>query len=304
MTVKKVNHLAVVFLGFLALGMIGCGSSRKIALDPVSRDFYETVRLIMARQEKAIFNHLPDQESREEFIKDFWAKRDPDPETEENKFKDEFFRRIQYANERFREGVPGWKTDRGRIYIYLGPPDRFEDRPMLNYPGMRGYIIWIYYNDIIAVRFIDEKGDGRYALDISGIYGDLLGAIERAKIGYMREEDVFGKKFVDFDVEYNKGKKEIVVSLPITSLVFEEEGGILKTDFEFEFYIYDREGLRNDKFQEKRHFEMPEKEALELEELIFTFPYELKPGKYHLDVVIIGGSESGKTRKIFEIKIT
>jgi len=105
-------------------------------------------------------------------------------------------------------------------------------------------------------------------------------------------------------VEYNKGKKEIVVSLPITSLVFEEEGGILKTDFEFEFYIYDREGLRNDKFQEKRHFEMPEEEVLELEELIFTFPYELEPGKYHFDVVIIGGSESGKTRKIFEIKIT
>jgi len=303
MRVKNMNYLTKAFLGFLVLGMIGCGSSRKVALDPESHDFYETARLIITKRERDIFSHLPDQESREEFIKDFWAKRDPDPETEENEFKEEFFRRIEYSNERFKEGIPGWKTDRGRIYIYFGPPDRFEERPMLNYPGIKGLIVWIYYNQV-AFEFIDKRGDGQYTLDpYSGIYGDFFGAIERAKLGYTREEDIFGKKFVDFDVEYNKGKQEIVVSLPITSLVFEEEGGILKADFGFEFYIYEKKGLRIDKFREKRHFEMPEEEVLEMKELDFTFPYELEPGKYHLDVIIIGGSDSGRVRKIFEIKI-
>jgi len=298
----KLNYLTRIVFGLLVLGMIGCSSSRKIILDPVSRDFYETARLIMSKQEKDIFNHLPDQESREEFIRDFWIKRDPDPETEENEFKEEFFRRIEYANERFKEGPPGWKTDRGRIYIYLGPPDRFEERPMLNYPDVKGVIVWIYYNEV-AFEFID-RGDGRYTLNpYSGIYGDFFGAIERAKLGYTREEDIFGNKFVDFDVEYNKEKQEIVVSLPIKSLVFGEEEGIFKADFEFVFYIYDREGLRNDKFQENRHFEMPEEEVLELEELVFAFPYEIEPGKYHFDVVIKGGSGSGKARKIFEIKV-
>jgi GWxTD domain-containing protein len=300
--VTSLNYLTRIFFVFFVLGMMGCGSSRKIALDPASRDFYETARLIMSKQEKDIFNHLPDQESREEFIRDFWIKRDPDPETEENEFKDEFFRRIAYANEHFKEGPPGWKTDRGRIYIYLGPPDRFEERPMLNYPDVKGVLIWIYYNEV-AFQFID-RGDGRYALDpYSGIYGDFFGAIERAKLGYTREEDIFGNEFVDFDVEYDKEKQEIVVSLPTTSLVFIEEEGIFKADFEFVFYIYDKKGLRNDKFQKKRHFEMPEEEVLELEELIFTFPYELEPGKYDFDVVIKGGSESGKARKIFEINI-
>ena len=91
-------YLSKSFFALLVLGMISCGLSREIELDPVSLDFYETAQLIMTKQEKEIFKHLPDQESREEFISDFWAKRDPDPATEENEFKEEFFRRIEYAN--------------------------------------------------------------------------------------------------------------------------------------------------------------------------------------------------------------
>ena len=94
-----------------------------------------------------------------------------------------------------------------------------------------------------------------------------------------------------------------MVSLPITSLIFKEEDGIFKADFEFTFYIYDQEGQSNDKFQENRHFEMPEEEVLELEELDFTFPYDLDPGHYYFDVIVVGSSETGKSRKIFEVKL-
>lgn len=280
----------------------GCSTSGKVTLDPFSRDFYETARLIMSKMEKDIFNHFPDQASREEFIADFWAKRDPDPETEENEFKEEFYRRIEYANQRFKEGPPGWKTDRGRIYIYLGPPDRFEEHPMLNLPNMKGVLIWIYYNEA-AFRFIDERGDGRYMLDpYSGIYGDFFGAIEKAQFGLITQGDDFGLGFVDFDVEFDTEKKEIVVSLSPKNLIFKEEEGLFKADFEFTFYVYDKLHQNNDKFQETRHFEMPEEDVLELEKLVFIFPYELPPGNYYIDVTIIGKPDISKTRKIFKIK--
>jgi len=302
---RNVNYIVEVFFALFVLGMMGCSLSRGIALDTSSRNFYETANLIMTKWEIEIFKHLPGQESREEFISDFWAKRDPSPETDENEFKEEFFRRIEYANKRFKEGIPGWKTDRGRIYIYLGPPDRFEDSPMLNFPDIRGIIVWIYYNQV-AVTFIDKKGDGRYILDLNpryGYYGDLFGALDRAKLGYASKEDVFGKKFVDFDVEYDKEKKGILVSLPIDSLTFKEEEGILKADFEFKFYIYEKEGLWNDKFQETRHFKMPEEEILQLKKLDFIFPYELDRGHYYFDLVVVGGSlAAGKSRKIFKIR--
>ena len=300
---KPQKYLIQAFFILLFLGLISCGLSREIALDPDSRGFYETARLIMSKQEKDIFNHLPDQKSREEFISDFWAKRDPDPDSEENEFREEFFRRIEYANQRFKEGLPGWKTDRGRMYIYLGPPDRFEDRPFLTSSNAKGIIYWIYYNQL-TLEFIDERGDGRYTLQpYSGIYGSLFDALDRAKFGLVSIKEGFEGKFVDFDVEFNKEKKEIVVSMPITSLIFKEEDGIFKADFEFEFYIYEREGQRNNKFREIRYFEMPEEEVLHLKKLDFTFPYELEPGNYYFDVVIIGKPDTGKTRKIFKIKL-
>lgn len=304
MIFTNVKNLFKYFAALLVLLMMGCAVSNKAALDPASADFYETAQLIMTKWEKDIFKHLPDKESREEFIVDFWAKRDPDPSTEENEFKQEFFRRIDYANRRFREGIPGWKTDRGRIYIYLGPPDRFEDRPALNLPGVKGIILWVYYNKV-AITFVDEKGDGRYAMDLNpryGYYGDLFGALEKARLGYTGKEDIFGKRYVDFNVEYDRKKKEIVVSLPVTSLTFIEEEGIFKASFEFKFYIYEKKGPWKDKFQETRQFEKPEEEVLSLKELDFTFPYELNTGRYYFDVVVGGISETGKSRKIFEIK--
>ena len=111
------------FLTILALSLGCCGTRERVTLDPESKNFYDYTRLIMTKQEKEIFLLLPDKESRMEFIQDFWDKRDPDPQTEENEFQEEFYQRIEYVNKRFREGIPGWKTDRGRIYIYLGPPD-------------------------------------------------------------------------------------------------------------------------------------------------------------------------------------
>ncbi|MFQ6037676.1 MAG: GWxTD domain-containing protein [Candidatus Aminicenantales bacterium] len=299
----------VGLLFLMGLGLAACSQGPKIELDPDSEAFYETARLIMTKQEKQIFNHLPDRASREEFIQDFWLKRDPDPLTEENEYKEEFFRRIEYANDRFNEGTPGWKTDRGRIYIYFGEPDKIEQHPFLNEPDVKGVILWVYYRYGFGVYFIDRRGDGAYVLDPSpaefggGVFGSFFDALEMAKLGFAPQDPETARKFMDFDLKFDRAKGEILISIPVDALTFREEANRLQADFDFEFFVYPKNGPRADRIRESRHFEATESELLEMKAVVFAFSFELKPGKYIIDVIIIGREDSGKARKIFEIKV-
>src|SRR6185369_4571075 len=83
----------------------------------------EDVRWIITDEERETFKRLSNDEERDNFIEQFWLRRDPTPDTVENEYKEEHYRRITYANEHFAAGKPGWKTDRGRIYVMFGPPD-------------------------------------------------------------------------------------------------------------------------------------------------------------------------------------
>jgi GWxTD domain-containing protein len=89
----------------------------------------EDVRWIISDEERAAFKQLSNDEERDSFIEAFWQRRDPTPDTVENEFKEEHYRRIAYANEHFPAGIPGWKTDRGKIYIMYGPADEIESHP-------------------------------------------------------------------------------------------------------------------------------------------------------------------------------
>ncbi len=89
----------------------------------------EDVRWIITDQEKSAFMQLSNDEERDQFIEAFWQRRDPTPDTEENEFKEEHYRRIAYANEHYPAGIPGWRTDRGHMYIVFGPPDEIESHP-------------------------------------------------------------------------------------------------------------------------------------------------------------------------------
>jgi GWxTD domain-containing protein len=89
----------------------------------------EDVRYIITDEERSAFMQLSNDEERDQFIEAFWQRRDPTPDTVENEFKEEHYRRIAYANEHFPAGIPGWKTDRGRMYIMYGPADEIESHP-------------------------------------------------------------------------------------------------------------------------------------------------------------------------------
>jgi GWxTD domain-containing protein len=140
----------------------------------------EDVKYIITPEEEAAFKQLSNDEERDQFIEQFWLRRDPTPDTPENEFKEEHYRRIAYANEHFAAGIPGWKTDRGRIYIIWGPPDQIEphptggtyDRPQSEGGGTTStypYEDWRYrylegVGQNIELEFVDPCSCGDYHL--------------------------------------------------------------------------------------------------------------------------------------------
>jgi GWxTD domain-containing protein len=89
----------------------------------------EDVTYIITDEERQAFKRLKTDEERQQFVEQFWLRRDPTPDTEENEYKEEHYRRIEYANDHYASGIPGWKADRGMIYIKYGPADEVESHP-------------------------------------------------------------------------------------------------------------------------------------------------------------------------------
>ena len=138
------------------------------------------VAYIITPEEKKAFDALKSDEERENFIENFWRRRDPNPDTEENEYRDQYYERIAYANEHFASGIPGWKTDRGRIYIAWGKADSVESHPSggsYDRPSYEGggstttypFEIWFYRHldnvgDGIEIEFVDPTGSGEYRI--------------------------------------------------------------------------------------------------------------------------------------------
>ena len=150
----------------------------------------QDVVYIIAPEERRTFLHLQTNEEREQFIEAFWQRRNPDPESLDNSFKEEHYRRIAYANEHFASGIPGWKTDRGKIYIMWGAPDEIDahptggnwDRPLdqgggstTTYP----YEDWRYrylegMGENVELEFVDPTSTGEYHLTMDPSEKDAL----------------------------------------------------------------------------------------------------------------------------------
>ncbi len=157
---------------------------QKKAKDELSFEFdrflEEDGKYLLTPDEVAAFRRLGTNEEREQFIENFWRRRNPDPESSTNSFKEEHYRRIAYANEHFASGIPGWKTDRGHIYIVWGPPDEIDshptggtyDRPLWQGGGSTqtySWELWRYRHlegigDTIELEFVDPTGSGEYHL--------------------------------------------------------------------------------------------------------------------------------------------
>ena len=155
---------------------------RKMTPEPadVFKKWVEEVGPIITPQERAAISKLTTDEERENFIKIFWDRRDPSPDTQENEYREAYYERIAYANEHFASGIPGWKTDRGRIFITWGKPDSVESQPSggsYEKPSYEGsgsattypFETWFYRHldgvgDGIEIQFVDTTGSGEYRL--------------------------------------------------------------------------------------------------------------------------------------------
>ena len=150
----------------------------------------EDVRWIITDQEMQAFKHLSNDEERDQFIEQFWLRRNPNPDSPDNEFRDEHYRRIAYANEHFAAGKPGWKTDRGHIYIAYGKPDSIDShpsggnyqRPMDEGGGNTStypFEVWHYrylqgIGDNIDIEFVDTCMCGDYHMTIDRSEKDAL----------------------------------------------------------------------------------------------------------------------------------
>jgi len=143
----------------------------------------QDVAYIISDEERKAFKNLSNDEERDAFIEQFWLRRNPNPDSPENEFREEHYRRIAYANEHFAAGKPGWKTDRGHIYISFGKPDSIDahpsggsyQRPMDEGGGETStfpFEIWHYrylegIGENIDLEFVDtcQCGDYHFTID-------------------------------------------------------------------------------------------------------------------------------------------
>ena len=169
----------------------------------------EDVTYIISPDERNAFLQLETNEEREQFIEQFWLRRSSNPDLPENDFKEEHYRRIAYANEHYASGIPGWKTDRGRMYIMWGPADEVEshptggtyDRPMAEGGGSTSTYPWETWRwrylegigENIILEFVDPSGSGEYHMTMDPGEKDALLHVPGAGLSQMESMGMASK---------------------------------------------------------------------------------------------------------------
>lgn len=155
--------------------------TRKVKSEPdkAFKEWREEVEPILTDQERRGWDKLKTNEEREQYIATFWRLRDPDPDTQENEYREAYFERFAYVNEHFASGIPGYKTDRGKIYLKYGKPDEIESHPSggmyqmatyegsgttSTYPFERWWYRHIPNHTDVEIEFIDPSGTGEYRI--------------------------------------------------------------------------------------------------------------------------------------------
>src|SRR6266478_2589481 len=176
---------------------------------PYKQWLNEDVVYIISPEERQAFLQLDTNEEREQFIEQFWLRRSSNPDLPDNDFKEEHYRRIAYANEHFASGIPGWKTDRGRMYIMWGPADEVEshptggtyDRPMQEGGGSTSTYPWETWRwrylegigENIILEFVDPSGSGEFHMTMDPGEKDALLHVPGAGLSQMESMGMASK---------------------------------------------------------------------------------------------------------------
>jgi GWxTD domain-containing protein len=306
---KKSQYIKVspiIFLLTMLWVLTSCATipQKRYALDPSSKEFLSKVRYTITKQEKDIFRTTP-PEMRQEFVDEFWRKRDPDPSTDINEFKEEYFRRIEIANALFKEGTtPGWLQDRGRIYIILGPPDN-----RLVNPGFRDfhYENW-YYEPNYVIVFEDRDLTGDYQITREGEFAfmnvlkDPHQSWRVTKVDDKRVVFAFEMKILEETV----GEQIIQMKIPYRNIWLSDEGGKLETTLSVSVEIEDTT-VEERVWSTKKDFFLSLTEA-ELENMVgesysVDIPLSLPEGRYAMTVLLENSTGEAAVRRHMTFKI-
>ncbi|MCP4214885.1 MAG: GWxTD domain-containing protein [bacterium] len=318
---RNPNNILIKCIGLLVLlAFLLPGTSlqaKRKKLSPDMQEFYNYTRHIFTKNEKKIFLNLPNREKRLEFVKHFWKIRDPNPYSEGNEFKEEMEDRYEYVRKYLKEGpVPGYKTDRGRIYILLGKPWQTGTE----YPNAPPFsiIYWYYEDSDIFVRFIDSKGHGVHDMDLFNISMKLLNVLEkRQNYIFNKAASQFETKKLSFNVQYDNAENKLGFRIDPKHVHFEpanEEalkkegiekpaGEAMMAKFKIDIMYY----AGNDVFSsisEVRTVVVNKKYLLEGDsKLVVDFPltFKLPKGKLKLDVIVTDFLGNAGHRKLTTI---
>ncbi|MFZ2053516.1 MAG: GWxTD domain-containing protein [Candidatus Aminicenantales bacterium] len=302
----KPSLAALCLIMFFA---VSCSTSPgvNVGQDPLFGPFFEQVGLIMTDEEIKIWKLLPDKDSRQEFVDEFWKVRDPDPGTDENEAEEEFEERVRYANIWFGTYNPrrgqearneaeeksrlGWNEDRGRVYIVLGPPDIVQfigpDTEQVSFdgsrlrPGMEQWTMeqWIYDRYRVAVLF---RKSGGGAWRIESFDSHLLEVLDWAKLNWVSgdfREDV--ERRFKFRAKFTGVGLRIII--PVNRVSFDEN---FKAEFGLKVNVY-RDDKKVGTIEETKTLEKSEDELFEMKNIEFEIPYRAtEKGRYLFDVVI------------------
>jgi GWxTD domain-containing protein len=271
--------------------------------------FFPIARLIMTKEEIQIYKNLSSTREKLNFIEEFWKKRDPSPGTEENESRDEFYLRVAYANKWFREGTKGrgWDTERGRMLLQLGFPDKREYRDVPLTSGGRLLTskrtpteAWFYFRYQMVLIFEDTNDSGRLRLRVPP--SNLAYALNQAKFAMDLTAKSNAKQSFKFDAEYKTDHFEI--SIPVKKVSFEETNDHkMMVDFGIMVYVY-RNHKKIDEISMPKTVNLDKEAVLKMKNIEFNIPYKVSAkGKYFFDVVIEEKSSSSRFRDFAKYKI-
>lgn len=272
-------------------------------LNPEEQEFLSKVRYIISREERKTFLNLPPSE-RPRFIEEFWKRRDSDPSTEANEYMIEYLKRIDEAKHLFTEGgTSGWLTDRGRIYVLIGPPEQRETYP-------RGYSFYgvpleIWHYGFYQIRFFDTRWNGNFELDPAS--AQMLTDINTAQLSLrprMKKEDEAESDF-KLDIRLVGDRAQLaIVSVPYSDIWFSSEGRKFKTTFELAWEVYAADDRKIQEGAKTYPLELTQEELKEFKgkEFSIELPLELAPGEYQVAITLKNLTAQSQLRK--RIKLT
>ncbi len=308
----------IIILLFLLIATLGLYGKDKIGTEGRINgvdNFYKKTRFIMTKLERRIYKHLADDVERQNFIKDFWDKRDPTPDNFVNEAKQIYAERIAYANRWFSEGKgknTGWDSERGRILLQLGIPDRREFGELdITNSGLgrgRGSLVttkrlpmerWFYFRFQLYLVFTDVNSLGNFKL--TRIPAQLLTAVDLAKMSILYPSKGNSKYQLTFKSSVKKGN--IILKIPTKKISFEKKSEKMEARFSIKIYVY-KKFRKYDVINTKRVLENVTDSILSAKYVYLKIPLRYsEKGKYRFDIIVEDTIGQSKYRNFLKYKI-